>query len=85
MASEHRIIYTLTDEAPALATRSFLPIVSAFAHACGVEIETRDISVAARILATFPECLNEDPKSKRRVGRTGRAGQDARSQYHQTA
>ena len=62
MASEHRIIYTLTDEAPALATRSFLPIVSAFANACGVEIETRDISVAARILAAFPECLNEDQK-----------------------
>ncbi|MDB4766973.1 NADP-dependent isocitrate dehydrogenase [bacterium] len=62
MASEHRIIYTLTDEAPALATRSFLPIVSAFANACGVEIETRDISVAARILATFPECLNDDQK-----------------------
>ena len=62
MASEHRIIYTLTDEAPALATRSFLPIVSAFAKACDVEIETRDISVAARILAAFPECLNDDQK-----------------------
>ena len=63
MASEHRIIYTLTDEAPALATRSFLPIVSAFANACGVEIETRDISVAARILAAFPDCLNDDQKA----------------------
>jgi isocitrate dehydrogenase len=62
MASEHRIIYTLTDEAPALATRSLLPIVSAFAKACDVQIETRDISVAARILAAFPECLNEKQK-----------------------
>lgn len=62
MASEHRIIYTLTDEAPALATRSLLPIVSAFAKACDVEIETRDISVAARILAAFPECLTEQQK-----------------------
>ena len=60
MASEHRIIYTLTDEAPALATRSFLPIVQAFAGACDVAVETRDISVAARILANFPECLSDD-------------------------
>ena len=63
MASEHRIIYTLTDEAPALATRSFLPIVSAFANACDVTIETRDISVAARILSAFPDFLNEDQKT----------------------
>jgi isocitrate dehydrogenase len=63
MASQHRIIYTLTDEAPALATRSFLPIVSAFASACDVAIETRDISVAARILSAFPECLTEDQKT----------------------
>ncbi len=62
MATPQRIIYTLTDEAPALATRSFLPIVSAFANACGVEIETRDISVAARILAAFPECLTDDQR-----------------------
>ena len=63
MPSQHRIIYTLTDEAPALATRSFLPIVSAFANACDVSIETRDISVAARILSAFPECLTEDQKT----------------------
>jgi len=63
MASEHRIIYTLTDEAPALATRSFLPIVQAFAGACDVAVETRDISVAARILSTFPECLSDDQKT----------------------
>ena len=63
MASEHRIIYTLTDEAPALATRSFLPIVSAFANACDVTIETRDISVAARILSAFPDYLTQDQKT----------------------
>src|SRR3954470_18412586 len=47
------IIYTHTDEAPLLATYSFLPIISAFASTAGVEVETRDISVAARILAQF--------------------------------
>ncbi len=63
MASPHRIIYTLTDEAPALATRSFLPIVQAFAQSCNVAVETRDISVAARILAAFPEHLTADQKT----------------------
>ena len=51
--AKSRIIYTHTDEAPLLATYSFLPIVSAYAAAAGVEVETRDISVAARILAQF--------------------------------
>lgn len=55
-----KIIYTLTDEAPALATYSFLPIVQAFAKQAGVEVETRDISLAARILSAFPERLNKD-------------------------
>ncbi|MFT4263896.1 MAG: NADP-dependent isocitrate dehydrogenase [Nocardioides sp.] len=53
MAGTHRIIYTHTDEAPLLATFSFLPIVEAYAAKAGVSIETRDISVAARILAQF--------------------------------
>ncbi len=57
MASTSPIIYTLTDEAPALATRSLLPIVSAFASAAGIEIETRDISLAGRILAKFSDQL----------------------------
>jgi isocitrate dehydrogenase len=52
-----KIIYTLTDEAPALATYSLLPIIKAFAQACDVAVETRDISLAGRILATFPEKL----------------------------
>ncbi len=56
------IIYTKTDEAPALATRSLLPIVSAFATKAGINIEARDISLAARIIATFPEELTQDQK-----------------------
>ena len=60
--SKSKIIYTLTDEAPALATKSLLPIVKAFTAACGVEVQTRDISVAARVLANFPENLTEDQK-----------------------
>ncbi len=55
--TESTIYYTLTDEAPALATASFLPIVEAFARQAGVAIESRDISLAARILASFPERL----------------------------
>ena len=57
-----KIIYTLTDEAPALATRSFLPIVKAFASACDIDIETRDISLAGRIIANFPEFLDEEQR-----------------------
>lgn len=54
------IIYTHTDEAPALATASFLPIVQAYAQAAGVDIETRDISLAGRILAAFPQRLSPE-------------------------
>jgi isocitrate dehydrogenase len=54
-----KIIYTFTDEAPALATYSFLPIIQAFARQAGVTVETRDISLAGRILAAFPEPLTE--------------------------
>jgi len=57
-----KIIYTKTDEAPALATRSFLPIVKAFVKSSGIKIETKDISLAARILATFPDYLKPDQK-----------------------
>jgi len=57
-----KIIYTKTDEAPALATRSFLPIVKAFTNSSHIEIETKDISLAARILANFPEYLKNDQK-----------------------
>lgn len=57
-----KIIYTKTDEAPALATRSFLPIVETFLKSSGISIETKDISLAARILAVFPDFLNEDQR-----------------------
>ncbi|WP_420400010.1 NADP-dependent isocitrate dehydrogenase [Flagellimonas sp.] len=55
-----KIFYTKTDEAPALATQSFLPIVKAFTNTANIEIETKDISLAGRIAAVFPEFLNED-------------------------
>ena len=57
-----RIIYTETDEAPALATYSFLPIVQAFTKAAGIDVETRDISLAGRILANFPDNLTAEQK-----------------------
>src|SRR5215467_7750923 len=55
--SKYFIVYTHTDEAPALATYSFLPIIQTFARACGVDVETRDISLAGRIISSFPERL----------------------------
>jgi len=60
--SDSRIIYTETDEAPALATYSFLPIVQAFAKTANIDVETRDISLSGRIIATFPDKLTEDQK-----------------------
>lgn len=61
MASDKaKIIYTYTDEAPALATHSFLPIIEAFTKAAGVSVETRDISLAGRVIANFPDFLTEE-------------------------
>jgi isocitrate dehydrogenase len=60
--SNSTILYTLTDEAPALATYSFLPIVKAFAATAGIDVESRDISLAGRILATFPEVLTAEQR-----------------------
>ncbi len=57
-----KIIYTKTDEAPALATQSFLPIVKAFTASAQIDVETKDISLAGRIIANFPENLNDDQK-----------------------
>ena len=62
MSQSPSIIYTWTDEAPALATHSFLPIIRAFASAADVPVETRDISLAGRILAVFPERLAESQR-----------------------
>ncbi|WP_328672852.1 NADP-dependent isocitrate dehydrogenase [Streptomyces sp. NBC_00328] len=60
--TDSTIIYTHTDEAPALATYSFLPVVQAYASQAGVTVETRDISLAGRIIALFPEFLQEDQR-----------------------
>src|SRR5436190_20489134 len=60
VVTDSRIIYTHTDEAPLLATYSLLPIISAYAATAGVSIETRDISLAGRIIAQFPELLKPE-------------------------
>ncbi|MEX3760752.1 NADP-dependent isocitrate dehydrogenase [Paraburkholderia phenoliruptrix] len=62
MSTPPKIIYTLTDEAPALATYSLLPIVKAFTRSSGVNVETRDISLAGRIIAAFPDYLSPEQK-----------------------
>ncbi|MBF4479161.1 isocitrate dehydrogenase [Rhodococcus rhodochrous J3] len=69
------IIYTLTDEAPLLATYAFLPIVRTFAGAAGIEVETSDISVPARILAEFPEHLTEEQRVPDNLAELGRLTQ----------
>lgn len=61
-APKAKIVYTLTDEAPALATRSLLPILETFAKPAGIDFETSDISLAARILANFPDYLEDDQR-----------------------
>jgi isocitrate dehydrogenase len=63
MKKSPQIIYTWTDEAPALATYAFLPVIRAFAGATGVPVETRDISLAGRILAVFPDSLSDSQKA----------------------
>ncbi|MFD8565572.1 NADP-dependent isocitrate dehydrogenase [Streptomyces sp. NPDC057694] len=60
--TDSTIIYTHTDEAPALATYSFLPVIEAYASTAGVRVETRDISLAGRIIASFPEHLKEEQR-----------------------
>ncbi|MCL5051198.1 MAG: NADP-dependent isocitrate dehydrogenase, partial [Firmicutes bacterium] len=62
MSDKSKIIYTETDEAPRLATYSLLPIIQAFTKAAGVSVETRDISLAGRIIAVFPEYLKEEQR-----------------------
>ena len=65
MSVEHsKIIYTITDEAPALATYSFLPIVQAFTKPAGIDVETKDISLSGRILAHFPEYLSGEQQQE---------------------
>ena len=71
-----KIIYTKTDEAPALATYSFLPVVQAFTRGTGIDVETRDISLAGRIIANFPENLAEDQKQTDDLAALGALTQD---------
>ena len=72
MTADQTIVnYTFTDEAPALATYSFLPIIEAFTAAANVTIETKDISLAARILATFPEVLSEEQQKSDALAELG--------------
>ena len=62
MQKNNKIFYTKTDEAPALATQSFLPIIKAFTSTAGIDVDIKDISLAGRILAAFPEYLSDDQK-----------------------
>ncbi|WP_029107113.1 NADP-dependent isocitrate dehydrogenase [Mycobacterium sp. URHD0025] len=74
-AQQPTIIYTLTDEAPLLATYSFLPIIRSFAEPAGIDVQTSDISVAARILAEFGDYLTEDQRVPDNLGELGRLTQ----------
>ena len=65
--TKSKIFYTLTDEAPLLATYSLLPIVQAFTATAGIEIETRDISLAGRILSNFPDSLTDAQKTELKI------------------
>ena len=69
--SASKIVYTFTDEAPALATYSFLPIMKVFTDAAQVSVETSDISLAGRILANFPENLTDDQKKPDALAQLG--------------
>ncbi len=75
-AEQPTIIYTLTDEAPLLATYAFLPIIQTFAGAAGIDVKTSDISVAARILAEFSDCLSDEQKVPDNLGELGALTQD---------
>ncbi|MFG2532918.1 NADP-dependent isocitrate dehydrogenase [Streptomyces sp. NPDC048516] len=70
--TDSTIIYTHTDEAPALATYSFLPVIQAYASTAGVSVETRDISLAGRIIASFPERLEEGQRIEDALAELGR-------------
>ncbi|MGJ7460943.1 NADP-dependent isocitrate dehydrogenase [Halomonas sp. MA07-2] len=71
MSKTPKIIYTFTDEAPALATHSLLPIIDAFTDAAGIEVETRDISLAARVLSLFPDYLTDEQRVEDHLAELG--------------
>ena len=77
MSDKQKIIYTDTDEAPRLATYSLLPIIKMFTEAAGVSVEMRDISLAGRIIAAFPEKLSEDQKIEDELAALGKLTQEA--------
>ena len=84
MTSKATIIYTHTDEAPALATQSLLPIVQAFTRHAGIEVKTSDISLSGRILAAFPEHLTEAQRVPDALAELGEL-ETARRKRNQTA
>ena len=71
MTDKPTIIYTHTDEAPALATYSFLPVIKAFTQSSGINVETRDISLAGRIIANFSEYLPENQRQSDALSELG--------------
>jgi isocitrate dehydrogenase len=77
MSKNPTIIYTKTDEAPALATYSFLPIIKAFTTPAGIDVELRDISLAGRILSQFPESLTDEQRINDELAYLGELTQDA--------
>ena len=85
MKDKSTIIYTFTDEAPALATFSLLPIIEAFAGAADVEVETRDISLAGRILAAFPDRLTDEQRVGDALAELGELALTPRGEHHQAA
>ena len=76
MSDKQKIIYTDTDEAPRLATYSLLPIIKMFTEAAGVSVEMRDISLAGRIIAAFPERLNENQRIEDELATLGELTQE---------
>jgi isocitrate dehydrogenase len=77
--TESKIIYTITDEAPALATYSFLPIIQAFSKVAGIAVETRDISLAGRILANFPDHLTAEQRQEDALAELGMMAKSPRA------
>ncbi|MEI6872953.1 MAG: NADP-dependent isocitrate dehydrogenase, partial [Verrucomicrobiota bacterium] len=71
MSATPTIIYTITDEAPALATHSLLPIVQVFTKHAGIQVETRDISLSGRILANFADLLPAEQKTSDALAELG--------------
>ena len=76
MSDKQKIIYTDTDEAPRLATYSLLPIIKMFTEAAGVSVEMRDISLAGRLIAAFPERLNENQRIQDELAALGELTQE---------